>query len=140
MSADLVLASLYRAADIVEDPAPAVYARLFATHPELEELFILDPFGAVRRNMLQLALECLMDHLDGKPSSVNMVVSERTNHSQLGIPASVFDDFYFAIRDAFGQLLGDDWSTATERAWTEAIEGLMETSRQVARDRQAAAG
>lgn len=123
--ADLVLSSLQRVADAVEDPAPAVYGRLFAGHPELEELFALDPQGAVRRNMLNVALETLMDHVEGRAASTNMVLSERTSHSHLGVSRAVFDDFYLVIRDAFAELVGPQWSADTQRAWTDAIAALV---------------
>ncbi|MDR1998336.1 MAG: globin [Frankiaceae bacterium] len=124
IDADLVMESLYRVAEISDDPAPGVYSRLFARHPEIEQLFVLDPAGAARRNMVVVAVECLMDYIGGRASSKNLVVSERINHANLGVRAEVFDDFFIAIRDAFGDLLGAEWTAETQRAWTEAIASL----------------
>lgn len=125
---ELVLGSLQRVAEITEDPAPAVYARLFARHPEMEQLFILDPAGAVRRNMLVVAIGCVMDHLEGRPSSMSMLISERINHSHLGVSTEIFDDFFAAIRDGFGDLLGADWTEQTHQAWTAVIASLTAAS------------
>ena len=44
------------------DPTADVYARLFAAHPELEALFLMDRDGGVRASMMQQALECIVDH------------------------------------------------------------------------------
>jgi hemoglobin-like flavoprotein len=123
-SGDLVIESLERASQLVDDPAPAVFELLFARHPEFEPMFVLDPSGAIRRNMLQLAVVALMDYAEGRPSSVSMVRAERMNHAHIGVPGPQFDEFYGVVRDAFRGLLGQQWSPATEEAWAEAIEGL----------------
>ena len=113
-AADLVIGSLEQVAEIVDDPAPAVFELLFARNPEFEPMFVLDPSGAIRRNMLQLAVEALMDYVEGRTTSMGMVRSERMNHGHIGVPGAQFDTFYAVMRDAF----------QTEDAWTEAIAGL----------------
>jgi hemoglobin-like flavoprotein len=123
-SGNLVIESLDRVAEAVDDPAPAVFELLFARNPGLEQLFVLDPSGAIRRNMLQLAVIALMDYVEGRESSVSMVRSERMNHAHIGVPGPQFDEFYGVVRDAFRELLATQWSAATEDAWDEAIEGL----------------
>jgi hemoglobin-like flavoprotein len=121
-SGDLVIESLELVAELVDDPAPAVYELLFARNPEFEPLFALDPSGAIRRNMLQVAVIALMDYVEGREP--NMVRSERMNHSHTGVPGPQFDEFYGVVRDAFRGLIEAQWSSATQDAWTEAIEGL----------------
>lgn len=123
-SSELVIESLDRVAELVDDPAPAVFELLFARNPEFEQMFVLDPSGAIRRNMLQLAVVALMDYVEGRASSESMVRSERMNHSHIGVPGPQFDEFYGVVRDAFRGLIASQWSAATEDAWTEAIEGL----------------
>ena len=60
--AELILATLEIVAERRGDPTPDVYARLFAVHPELEALFLMDRDGGVRASMMQQALECIVDH------------------------------------------------------------------------------
>jgi hemoglobin-like flavoprotein len=123
-SGDLVIQSLERVAELIDDPAPAVFELLFARNPEFEPLFVLDPNGAIRRNMLQLAVVALMDYVEGRASSVSMVRAERMNHAHIGVPGPRFDEFYAVVRDAFRAMTEAQWSAATQDAWTEAIEGL----------------
>jgi hemoglobin-like flavoprotein len=123
-SGDLVIESLDRVAELVDDPAPAVFDLLFARNPDFEPMFVLDPNGAIRRNMLQLAVVALMDYVEGTASSVSMVRAERMNHGHIGVPGPQFDEFYAVVRDAFHGLLAEDWSADIEDAWTEAIAGL----------------
>lgn len=119
---DLVIESLEMVAERVDDPAPAVYELLFARNPEFKPLFALDPSGAIRRNMLQVAVVALMDYVEGREPS--MVRSERMNHSHTGVPGPQFDQFYAIVRDAFCGLIEDQWSSEIQDAWTEAIDGL----------------
>lgn len=123
-SGELVMQSLEQVAEAVDDPAPAVFGLLFERNPEFEAMFVLDTSGAIRRNMLQLAVTALMDYVEGRDGSVSMVRAERMNHVHIGVPDSRFDDFYAVMRDAFHGLIAADWSDATEAAWSEAIEGL----------------
>ena len=58
---DPFAASLEALTARVGDPAPLVYARLFARHPETEALFLMDKGGLVRGQMLATAFEALLD-------------------------------------------------------------------------------
>ena len=70
-SGEIVTASLEALAERVGDPAPQVYARLFAAYPEMEALFVRDTTGAVRGEMLALTFECLLD-IGGQPIRVRI--------------------------------------------------------------------
>ena len=61
MTAEAILESLEIVVERVGDPAPQIYAKLFAQNPQLEEMFILDRDGAVRAEMLRLSFDAIID-------------------------------------------------------------------------------
>ena len=121
----LIEASLILVAERLGDPAPLVYARLFAAFPELEALFVRDQAGMVRGNMLQVTLECLLDFAGPRAYASYFVGSERVNHAGLGVPSAMFDRFYQTVIATFREALGPDWTAATEAAWQRAAQGLV---------------
>jgi hemoglobin-like flavoprotein len=103
-----------RAGDVTD----VVYARLFADHPELEDLFLMDTDGGVRGSMLAQAFECLMDLAEGPGTLAETVIrSERVNHDTYDVPAGMFQVFFDIIRDVTKDAAGDDWSAEMEAAW-----------------------
>ena len=132
MTDDLALieASLELVAARLGDPAPLVYARLFATFPELEALFAGDKLGTVRGNMLQVTLECLLDFAGARAYAHNFVGSERVNHEGVGVPHVLFDHFYATVIATFRDALGPQWTTETDAAWRRASEGLVAAARE----------
>lgn len=127
--AALIERSLEQVAERVGDPAPLVYARLFAQFPELEALFVRDVTGIVRGNMLTTTLECLLDFAGTRAYATHFVGSERVNHGGLGVPAEMFDRFYATVIETFREVLGEAWTTETDAAWARAATGLMEAAR-----------
>lgn len=125
MSVALIERSLDLVAARAGDPAPLVYARLFAENPELEALFVRDRTGMVRGNMLAVALECLLDVAGTHGYAANFVASERVNHAGLGVPSALFDRFYATIIATFRDVLGPDWTAETEAAWQDAAGRLV---------------
>jgi hemoglobin-like flavoprotein len=103
------------------DPTPAVYARLFAHHPQMEPLFVGDTTGSVRGNMLSEALTALIDFADRDTYGSNMMRAEIVNHENLGVPPEVFAAFYRALRDTFAELLGTAWTNDIDAAWNELL-------------------
>jgi len=103
------------------DPAPQVYARLFATHPGLEALFIRDRSGIIRGQMLQVTIETLLDLAAQDHYATGLLQTERVNHQGLGVPAEAFDSFYGIMRDIFRDIAAEAWTPAMEHAWTSAI-------------------
>lgn len=99
------------------DPTPDVYARLFATHPELERLFHMDRDGGVRASMMQQGLECILDYVGDRLVAPQIIASSRIHHDGYGVPADRFDSFFRAMRDAFRDIMGADWTPAMEREW-----------------------
>ena len=128
--AALIEASLERVAERLGDPAPLVYARLFASFPELEPLFVRDNLGTVRGNMLLVTLECLLDFAGPRAYARHFVGSERVNHEGLGVPADMFDRFYATVIATFSEVLGEEWTPATDVAWRRAAEGLVAAARE----------
>ena len=121
MSDDAVAASLALLAERVGDPAPLVYARLFARHPEAEALFVMDRGGHVRGQMLATVLEAL---LDGGERLGGLVAIERMNHIGYGVAADAFDGFYALLMETVREALGEAWTEAMERAWRTRIAAL----------------
>lgn len=118
LSASLELLS-ERAGDVTE----AVYARLFAAHPELESLFSMDTDGGVRGSMLSQAFECLMDLADGPGTMAETVIrSERVNHDTYEVPSGMFEVFFDIIRDVTKEAAGSDWSPLMEAAWSSVLD------------------
>ena len=128
--AALIEHSLELVAARVGDPAPLVYARLFAEMPELEALFVRDVSGIVRGNMLTTTLECLVDFAGQGAYATHFVGSERVNHGGLGVPAEMFDRFYATVIATFREVLGADWTAEMDGAWARAAEGLAAAARE----------
>ncbi len=125
----LIEHSLELVAERVGDPAPLVYARLFAQFPELEALFVRDVTGMIRGNMLTTTLECLVDFAGQGTYATYFVGSERVNHGGLGVPAEMFDRFYATVIETFRDALGDAWTDQIDGAWARAAAGLVAAAR-----------
>ena len=102
------------------DPAPAIYARLFAEFPETEARFVRDVSGAIRAEMLTMVFDCLMNPGGGYQN--NLVRAERVNHDGFGTENAVFDRFFFIVRDVCRELAGPDWVPEFEAAWSARID------------------
>jgi hemoglobin-like flavoprotein len=117
----VILETLELVAERHGDPAAAIYRRLFAAHPELEALFLMDRDGGVRASMVQQAFECIIDYVGPRLVAPQIIASSRIHHDGYGVPAARFDDFFAAMRDTFRDLLVRDWSPAMEEAWAEML-------------------
>ena len=116
------LRSLELVAERCEDPAPLVYARLFAENPALEALFIRDKSGIVRGQMLSVALEALMDLAGDGHYAAGLLQTERANHDGLGVPMANFDSFFFTVLATFADIAGADWTDEMDAAWRALID------------------
>lgn len=110
------------------DPAADIYARVFAAHPGMEELFVRDSDGSVRENMMYRALETVLDIGATNSYGTNFVGCEVVNHENLGVPAGVFVDFYAIMRDVVREAIGEDWTPDMEAAWRGVIARIGETA------------
>ena len=116
------------------DPAPQVYARLFATRPDLEPLFIRDRSGIIRGQMLQVTIETLLDLANSGDTgtghyATGLLQTERVNHQGLGVPTDAFDSFYTVLRETLRDIAGNDWTPAMDDAWTHAIAAALVAAR-----------
>jgi len=122
--AELILATLEIVAERRGDPTPDVYARLFAVHPELEALFLMDRDGGVRASMMQQALECILDYIGDRLVAPQIIASSRIHHDGYNVPMDRFDSFFVAIRDVFRDILGADWTSEMEREWAGLLDAF----------------
>lgn len=120
----LIEASLAAVADRVGDPAPLVYARLFAVHPDMRALFCNDRSGAVQGEMLARAFETLLDFVGERGSAVQFLRAERDNHAAYGVEPAVFLTFFEVVFDSLADKMGTDWSAATRDAWRDVLAEL----------------
>src|SRR4051794_1385375 len=121
MDGDAVAESLDLFAARQADPAAAIYGRLFALHPEAEALFLMDPGGHVRGQMLAIAFEAL---LDGGERLAGLVGIERMNHVNIGVPPALFDGFFALLQWVVGEARGPDWPPAMAAAWRARLGAL----------------
>lgn len=117
----VILETLEAVAERRGDPAPDVYRRLFAVHPELERLFVMDSNGDVRASMMQQGLECILDFIGERLVAPQIIGAERQRHDGYGVPERQFDAFFVAMRDVFRDIMGADWTPAMEREWTDLL-------------------
>ena len=120
MDTSLIVRSLELIAE-KGDPAPDVYARLFAAHPDMEKLFVRDTTGNIRGNMLTEAVTAMLDLIERDNYGGNMMRAEIVNHENLGVPREVFAVFYTTLRDTCAQLLGAAWTKEVAAAWQELL-------------------
>ncbi len=99
-----------------------VYARLFATFPEMEAEFWRDTTGAVRGEMLAVAFQCLLD-LDGGYGA-NLIRAERVNHEGFGVPPEAFQSFFPIVMETCREVLGEAWTAQTQAAWDERLRRI----------------
>lgn len=122
--AGIIFETLERAGEKCADPAPLVYARLFASHPHLEALFVMDRDGSVRGSMLQTCLTIILGLLDREETPRFLISAGRMHHEGYGVPAGEFDAMFIAMRDTFRDLIGADWTPAADAAWSDLLEDI----------------
>ncbi|MBI1339894.1 globin [bacterium] len=118
---EVITRVLERLADEVGDPTELVFARLFATRPDYEALFVLDTDGGVRGSMIETCVTCILDHISGGVLARNVIAAERSHHPGYGVPEDRFDDLFIAIRDVSRDVLGDRWGHTEEEAWARLL-------------------
>lgn len=116
-----IVGTLEAVAERHGDPTGAIYAELFAAHPELEALFWLDRDNSVRGSMVQQGLECVLDFVGDRLTAPQILAAARQHHAGYGVPADRFDAFFVAMRNAFRRIMGADWSPDMESAWNQLL-------------------
>jgi len=122
--AAIISRTMERVAERVGDPAPLIFARLFAELPEVEPLFVRDNGGLVRGQMFQVTMESLLDFLGDRSYGANLIQIERVNHQGLGVEPEIFDRFYLSVMATFKSILGPDWTDEMDIVWTRVIGEL----------------
>ena len=117
--ADAINASLEIAAERGGDLTAAVYARLFALHPDMEALFVRDTTGAVKGEMLARVFDMVLDLIDRGAYAGHMVQCEVVTHDGYGVPPEVFPIFFDVVAEVLEDATGDQWTSAMSVAWRE---------------------
>ncbi len=112
-----IVLSLERAAAVCDDLTPHVYARLFAEHPELEQLFRREAHDQARGEMLARALEAILDCATDDVYGANLVASEAANHEGYEVARETFVRFFAAIQATLRDLLAAEWTDDMDAAW-----------------------
>ena len=123
---DLLHTTLEQVVRRIGDPAPRVFARLYAEAPEVQALFLNDSSGSVRAEMFLRALECLQDAAGPGVYGAALVGAEHQTHQGYGVPTAQFQRFFMLIVDEFRSALGADWTAAHEDAWGRGLQRLAQ--------------
>lgn len=118
---------LERIAEIHGDPTDLVYKRLFAKHPDMRELFVLDRDNSVKGNMLAQVIECFLDFTGERHYATSLIATEKINHDQIGVPPETFETFFSTVVDTFRDILSDSWSDQDETAWENLLTDLSDS-------------
>jgi hemoglobin-like flavoprotein len=110
------------------DLAPAVYARLFARHPEMEAQFVRDTTGAVRGEMLARVFEMVLDYIGEGAYAEGMIRNEVVTHDGYGVPPNIFPLFFEVVAETLRETAGEDWTPGMTAAW----DGLLADFRRFA--------
>ena len=122
MSADLVLESLERAAERVDDIAPRVYEHYFARCPDSAQLMKLtDPH--MRGRMIAEVLRLVMS-TDVEADRSYLRFETRT-HETYGVEPAMYRHLFEGLREAVRETLGADWNGAYTEAWKARLDVLI---------------
>jgi len=123
-TADAIVASLELASEQLGDLTPAVYAALFAGHPEMKPLFWRDTTGAIKGEMLAKVFEIILDFVGDNLFASNMIQCEVVTHSGYDVPPDVFRVFFGVVATTLRNQLGAEWTDAFEDAWKTLLADL----------------
>ncbi|HEY2177145.1 MAG TPA: globin [Caulobacteraceae bacterium] len=124
MDAAAIIRSLEIAAARGGDLTDAVYARLFAEHPDMEALFVRDTSGAVKAEMLAKVFEMILDLVDRGVYAGHLVQCEVVTHDAYGVPPDVFPAFFDVVAEVLKHMAGAQWTPAMTDAWAEVLAKL----------------
>jgi hemoglobin-like flavoprotein len=128
MTENLIERSFELAAERVEDLTPLVYARLHREHPETLAMFRTVGSELVKGSMLALTTEAILDFAGERSGKFRMIACEVSSHDAYGTPRELFFAFFGVIAATLRELLGAEWSTDMDKAWTDMlaeIEGVV---------------
>ncbi|RAK62851.1 globin [Phenylobacterium kunshanense] len=117
--------SLELMAERCEDPAPLVYGRVFAAHPQVEAQFWRDTNGTIRGEMLARTFSAILDFVGDRLYADHLIKTEVITHEGYEVPREVFSTFFGFVAEAVREVLGPDWTPATETAWREMLAEIQ---------------
>ena len=120
----LIIASLERFGELCGDPVSRIYTRLFAQHPEYEDLFVMDTDGGVRGSMLATCFDCIIGIAEGNDLPKYELQAARMTHEGYGVSETQLDAVFIAIRDTCREALAEAWTPAIEESWIELLARL----------------
>ncbi|MGH7023753.1 MAG: globin domain-containing protein [Caulobacteraceae bacterium] len=123
-----ILASLEIASERGGDLTDAVYARLFAAHPAMADLFVRDTNGSIKGEMLARVFEMVLDYIDRGAYAEGMIRNEVTTHAGYDVPPDVFPIFFEVVAQSLREAAGEAWTPDMTIAW----DGLLADFRRFA--------
>jgi len=124
--------SLERVAERIGDPVPRVYEALFAAEPQLREMFVGDPTGSVRGEMLHRVVDTLCDVAANQPYAGGMIAAEWGNHHMNGVSTAQFQRFFDIVVRVFREALDADWTPQIDAAWRRTLQRAAAITAQAA--------
>ena len=125
--ADVIEASLARAADRGGDLTPRVYARLFEARPDLEPLFGKDVNDAVKGEMLAQVFDTIFDFIGDRVYADHLMRSHSITHEAYSVPPAVFLSFFTVVADTIAEAIGSEWNSEMAAAWDALLAEIAET-------------
>ncbi|NOJ42637.1 globin [Bradyrhizobium australiense] len=105
------------AAERCEDLTPLVYRRLFEAHAEARTMFRTDGSELVKRSMLALTSDAILDFAGERTGHFRLIASEASSHDAYGTPRELFVAFFGIIAQTLREVVGPDWSDEVDVAW-----------------------
>lgn len=116
--------SLEIVAEAHGDPTAAIFARLFATRPEVERLFVMDRKGLARGHMLNVVFDAILDAERGGGYGLNLIAAERVPHEGMGVTPGDYAAFCEILRDTLRDLAGVQWTHEMETGWARVLSAV----------------
>src|SRR6201996_6169489 len=121
LSANPIEQSFEIAAARCADLTPLVYARLHREHPETRAMFRSEGSDLVKGSMLAMTIESIIDFAGERSGKFRMIECEVSSHDAYGTPRELFFAFFGVIAATLRELLGDEWTGETEKAWADML-------------------
>jgi hypothetical protein len=119
---DLVLESLERVAERVDDITPLVYEKYFARCADSRSLMLYVD-DLVRGRMLQEVLRLLMtEDIAGDGDYLRF---ETRTHAGYGVKPAMYGELLGAVRDTVREVLDADWNVDFAAAWERRVGALL---------------
>ncbi|MEM0897727.1 MAG: globin family protein [Verrucomicrobiota bacterium] len=114
---ELVQSSWEKVVPIADTAAELFYAKLFELDPEVKPLFANSDMKEQGKKLTQM-ITVAVKGLDTLGELVPAVQALGKRHVDYGVKAEHYDTVGAALLDTLGKGLGDDFTPATEEAWT----------------------